>query len=105
MASNNRVEALKAMLAQDPANAFARYGLAMEFMNTGQYQDAIEHFQALLSVNPTYAAAYYHGGRALEKLGEISAAKQMYRDGIDVTMRSGDAHTRAELQAALDLLP
>jgi hypothetical protein len=28
----------------------------------------------------------------------------MYERGIEVTTRNGDAHTRSELQAALDLL-
>jgi hypothetical protein len=29
----------------------------------------------------------------------------MYEKGIAVTTRTGDAHTRSELQAALDMLP
>jgi tetratricopeptide (TPR) repeat protein len=105
MASSNRVEALKAMLSEDPGNAFARYGLAMEYMNAGQLEEAIGEFRALLQVNPGYPAAYYHGGRALEKLGELEQAREMYQKGIELTTRTGDSHTRAELQAALDLLP
>jgi Flp pilus assembly protein TadD len=101
----NRTEALKAMVAQNPADAFARYGLAMELANTGQLESAISEFHALLEHNPNYAAAYFHGGRVLEKLGDIEQARRLYEKGIEVTGRTGDQHTRSELQAALDMLP
>ncbi len=100
----NRTETLKSMLAQDPRNTFARYGLAMEYANSGELDDAMEQFRALLEVNPDYAAGYYHAGRTLERLGKLEEAREMYKAGIDVTTRTGDNHTRSELQAALDLL-
>ena len=93
------------MLAQDPANAFARYGLAMELVNSGELKSAIVEFRALIEHNPNYAAAYFHGGQALEKLGRLEEARAIYEHGIEVTARTGDQHTRGELQAALDLLP
>lgn len=92
------------MLAQDPNNTFARYGLAMEFLNTGRAEEAVQSFEKLLEVNPDYAAAYFHGGRALETLGRLDEARSLYQRGIEVTTRTGDGHTRSELQAALDIL-
>jgi tetratricopeptide (TPR) repeat protein len=103
--STNRTEVLKTMLAQDPANAFARYGLAMELVKTGELQSAVSEFRALLEHNPDYAAAYFHGGQVLEKLGDVEQARAFYEKGIEVTGRTGDAHTRSELEAALDMLP
>lgn len=101
----DRTEVLKQMLAQDPTNAFARYGLAMELMKSGELAGAVAEFRALLQHNPDYAAAYFHGGQALEKLGDIEQARDLYEKGIQVTGRTGDGHTRGELQAALDMLP
>lgn len=101
----DRTEVLKQMLAQDPANAFARYGLAMELVKSGELGGAVAEFRSLLAHNPDYAAAYFHGGQALEKLGEIEEARDFYEKGIEVTRRTGDGHTRSELQAALDMLP
>ena len=100
----NRVETLKDMLKQDPTNAFARYGLAMEYANADDFKDAMEHFRALLDSNPEYSAGYYHAGRTLERMGKVDEARKMYENGIVVTLKNGDAHTRSELQAALDLL-
>jgi tetratricopeptide (TPR) repeat protein len=102
---SNRMETLKSMLAQNPRDTFARYGLAMEYQNRGELQTAVTEFRLLLEQNPDYAAAYFHGGQALEKLGRLEEARAFYQRGIDVTSRTGDRHTQSELQAALDMLP
>jgi len=65
----------------------------------------VEQFRELLAANPNYAAAYFHAGQTLEKLGRVEEARAMYERGIEATTRTGDGHTRSELQAALDLLP
>jgi tetratricopeptide (TPR) repeat protein len=102
---SQRVEALKAMLAEDPKNSFARYGLAMEHVKTGELEAAVDEFRALLDSDPNYAAAYFHSGQAFERMGRVEDARAMYELGIEITTRSGDAHARSELQGALDLLP
>jgi Tfp pilus assembly protein PilF len=101
----DKIAALTEILTQDPTNAFARYGLAMEYAKSQEFTAAVTEFRGLLSQDADYAAAYYHGGQALEKLGELEQARDFYEKGIQATTRKGDAHTRAELQAALDLLP
>ena len=103
--ATNRVEILKQMVKQDPNNAFARYGLAMEFANNGQLEEAVAEFRTVLKSDESYAAAYYHGGQALEKLGQVEEARALYERGVEATTRKGDLHTRAEIEAALNLLP
>jgi tetratricopeptide (TPR) repeat protein len=103
--ATNRLEILVQMVAQDPNNSFARYGLAMEYANTGQYEQAIAEYRALLAKDENYSAAYYHGGQALEKLGRVEDAKEIYEKGLAATRRKGDSHTYAEIEAALSLLP
>jgi tetratricopeptide (TPR) repeat protein len=100
----NRIDTLKGMLEQDPNSSFARYGLAMEYANSDQFDNAMEQFRKLIESNPDYSAGYYHAGRTLERMGKTDEARKMYESGIEVTTRNGDAHTRSELQAALDLL-
>jgi tetratricopeptide (TPR) repeat protein len=99
-----RLEMLKDMVANSPTDAFLRYGLATEYANTGDLEQAVLEYKELLAANPNYAAGYYHGGRTLEKLGRLDEAREVYEKGIEVTTRTGDAHTRSELQAALDIL-
>ena len=98
---NPRLDILRQLLAQDPANTFVRYGLAMEHVKSGDLAGAVQEFEALLTADPNYSAAYYHGGQALEKMGELDQARKMYRRGIAVTR---DPHALSEIQAALDIL-
>jgi tetratricopeptide (TPR) repeat protein len=100
---SNRLEILQSMAA-DRTNAFANYGLAMEYVNTGALESAIGQFAVLLEHHPNYGAGYFHSGQTLEKLGRLDEARAMYSRGIAVTAASGDHHTRSELQASLDAL-
>jgi Flp pilus assembly protein TadD len=102
--ADTRLEVLKNLVAQNPGDTFVRYGLAMACSSAGDYAQAIENFQKLLEANPKYVAAYYHGGQALEKLGQLDQAREFYRRGIQVSTEIGDQHTRSELEAVLDLL-
>ncbi len=98
---NPRLETLRQLLAENPANTFARYGLAMEHVRTGDLDGAVEEFEAVLATDPNYSAAYYHGGQTLEKQGKLDQARDLYRRGISATR---DPHALSELQAALDIL-
>jgi tetratricopeptide (TPR) repeat protein len=96
-----RIQILEQMVSQNPANAFARYGLAMEYVKSGDLTRGAAEFDSLLAADPAYSAAYFHGGQTLEKLGRLDEARDYYRRGIDATR---DPHARSELQAALDIL-
>jgi tetratricopeptide (TPR) repeat protein len=103
--ATNRLALLQQMLRQEPNNTFARYGLAMEYANSGALEQAVAEFETLIRQDGDYAAAYFHAGQALEKLGRVDQARSIYEKGVEVTTRKGDVHTRAEIQAALDVLP
>jgi len=100
----NRGEALRAMLEQNPGDSFARYGLAMEYVRTGDLKTAAAEFRLLLERDPGYVPGYYHAGQTLERLGRPDDARAIYERGIEVAVRAGDDHARSELQAALDIL-
>jgi len=102
--ASTRLEILKSMVEQNPSDGFTRYGLAMEYRNAGDLASSIAEFRALIAAQPDYPAAYFHGGQTLEQLGQPDEAREMYRQGIEASTRKGDAHTRDEIQAALDLL-
>lgn len=102
--SQSRLDALQAMLAQDPGNSFVRYGLAQAMASAGQFREAVAQYRELLTHDPLYVAAYYHGGQALERTGDVDGARSMYEEGLEACTRKGDLHTRSEIQAALDIL-
>jgi len=102
--STTRLEKLIEMVAQNPGQSFLRYGLAMEYKNAGDLESAMSSFSELLTADPEYSAAYFHGGQTLEKLGRLDEARELYGKGLEVTERKGDLHTRDEIRGALDLL-
>ena len=100
----SRLDTIQSLLDQDPSNSRLRYMLAMETLNTGDLAAAAAVFQAIVAADPDYSAAYFHGGQTFEKLGLVDDARQIYQQGLEATLRNGDAHTRSEIQGALDML-
>jgi len=100
----DRLETLKELVRQNPSDTFARYGLAMEYARAGEYALSAAEYKTLVDAHPEYAAAYYQGGQALERLGQLDEARDFYRRGIAVTTSLGDLHARDQLQNALDVL-
>ena len=103
-AQKSRREALEQFVADKPADAFARYGLALECVKLGDDSAANEHFQKLLEMNPGYVAGYFQYGQLLSRMGRLDEARKMLSDGIVVAQRARDMHARDEMQAALTLL-
>jgi tetratricopeptide (TPR) repeat protein len=99
-----RRETLEDFVARKPADAFARYGLALECVKLGDRSAAADHFDKLLATNPDYIAGYYQFGQLLGQLGRLDEARKLLSDGIVVAQKAGDVHARDEMQAALTLL-
>lgn len=100
----SRRETLEQFVAQKPADAFARYGLALECVKLGDDSAALGHFQKILETSPEYVAAYFQYGQLLSRLGQLDQARRILSDGIVVAQKTGDLHARDEMQAALTLL-
>ena len=103
--AKSRMEMLEEFVREQPADAFAHYGLALEYAKAGRADDALALFQKLLGFNPDYTAAYYQTGALLGKLGRVDEARAMFQHGIEVAGRNGDFHTKSELEQALHELP
>ncbi|HKW18640.1 MAG TPA: tetratricopeptide repeat protein [Terriglobales bacterium] len=97
----DRIAMLNEILTQDPKNAFARYGLAMEYSNSGQVDLALEQFDKLLAANPDYAAGYFMAAQTLMKSDRKDEARTMLENGIIAAQRKGDSHAASEMQGML----
>ena len=98
----DKIETLKEILSQDPKNAFARYGLAMEYVGRDETETALAEFDRLLEDNPEYVAGYFMSAQALARAGRAADAKQRLVDGIARGRRAGNQHAVSEMQAMLD---
>ena len=99
-----RIAILRDVLAQDPKDAFARYGLAMEYVNRGEVSTALAEFAALIEGNPDYAPGYQMAAQTLIKAGRDDEARRMLQDGIACAIRVRNQHARSEMEAMLDEL-
>lgn len=88
-------------IQQKPDDPFPRYALAQEYKNAGRLEEARAAFEHLLTAMPDYTATYLHAGNVLVALGRAAEAAEVYRRGIAVCARRGDAHARGELEGAL----
>lgn len=100
----DRLTALKQFLEQNPNDAFARYGLAMEYARTGEVDAAMSEFKVLLQANPDYTAGYFQAAQALARVERLEEARQMLRQGIASAERTGNAHAKSEMSAMLEEL-
>jgi tetratricopeptide (TPR) repeat protein len=98
----DRIAMLTEILATNPSDSFARYGLAMEYSNTGKIDEAMQEFKTLLEKNPDYVPGYFMAAQTLEKTGRIDEAKRMLVDGITSARRTGNAHAQSEMTAMLE---
>jgi len=96
-----RRQLLEEIVAATPADAFARYALALELMNSGEAPAAGAQFQQLLESNPGYVPAYLMYGQLLQRESRVEDAKRVLREGVSRAAQKGDTHARSEMETLL----
>ncbi len=95
---------LSEILAQNPRDAFARYGLAMEYASQEKIEAALEQFHTLLTDHPDYTPGYFMAAQTLSRVGRNAEARTHLEQGIASAARTGNQHAMGEMQAMLDEL-
>jgi tetratricopeptide (TPR) repeat protein len=104
MTDPSRLQMLTQFLEQNPGDAFARYGLAMEYSNSGQTERALAEFAKLLELHPDYTNGYFMAAQALERSGRTGDAKKMLENGVEAAKRTGNKHALSEMSGMLEEL-
>jgi tetratricopeptide (TPR) repeat protein len=100
----DRIAILTEILAANPEDTFARYGLAMEYAKTGQIEQALAEFKTLIEKNPDYTPAYFMAAQTLANADRTDEAKRMLVDGVSSARRTGNTHAQSEMTAMLEEL-
>ena len=95
----DKVAMLNEILAQNPTDAFARYGLAMEYASRGETDVSLAEFAKLLEEHPDYTAGYFMAAQTMAKADRPDEAKIRLTQGIACARRTGNAHALSEMQA------
>src|ERR1700704_303601 len=97
----DRIAALNEILTENPKDAFARYGLAMEYSKQGDFDRALAEFSILLQGNPDYTASYFMAAQTLTRAGRTDEEKKMLQEGTAPARRTGNLHAQSEMEAML----
>ncbi|WP_447984403.1 tetratricopeptide repeat protein [Nitrospira sp. Nam74] len=103
--ANPRIEPLKKVLAIDPNDEVAWFGLGKAYMEDGNFADAATALESCIRAKPTYSAAYYALAQSLQKLSRIDRCREIVDQGIEVSTKNGDAMVTKNLELLKQSLP
>jgi hypothetical protein len=101
----DRIASLNEILSHNPADAFARYGLAIAYAAEGREAEALAEFDRIVEREPDYVPAYQMSAQHLLKAGRTGDARARLEAGLAAAARTRNAHAASEMQAMLDDLP
>jgi hypothetical protein len=96
-----RLEQLRQFVADDPADPFNTYALALECLKTN-VGEAATLLLGLLQTHPDYLPTYYQAATLLAATGKPAEALQIAERGITLAQAKSDLKARRELQALVD---
>lgn len=97
----DRVGAFQEILVQHPDEAFARYGLAMEYRQRGENEAALAQFEELEKRHPDYTAAYQMAAQVLIALDRLDDARAKLQKGTESARRTRNQHALSEMESML----
>jgi thioredoxin-like negative regulator of GroEL len=96
---------LEQSLAEDPADLFLRYGLAMQCLREGDVEEGRQRLADLIADRPfDQVAAYQQLGQSYAETGETEAARGIFLAGIERARAIGDSHAAVEMEQAIAML-
>jgi predicted Zn-dependent protease len=101
---NKRLAFLEQHVASGSADAFAYYGLAMEYRKLDRLEDALATFGKLRQQHPDYLPMYLMAGQTSIDAGRGEEARSWLTSGIELAKAQRDTKTLGELETALSTL-
>lgn len=83
----SRIEALLALVAQDPSDGTSHYMLGYEYFKAQKYPEAMRTLRRYLQLSDDEGAAYRLLAQSLEQLEDVEGARTEYQDGLAAATR------------------
>ena len=96
-----RAGMFRQVLELDPDDALGNFSLGELLVEEGRYEEAVVHLERALATDPRYSAALLALGRAHEGANDLTAARKIYRRGIEIAAAKGDLATANKMQERL----
>ncbi|MCS6896354.1 MAG: tetratricopeptide repeat protein [Nitrospira sp.] len=102
---NPRIEPLKKVLAIDPHDEVAWFGLGKAYLDDGNFEEAAAALRQCVTVKPSYSAAYFALAQSLHALNRLDECRAVIATGIEISAKNGDLMVTRNLEALKNALP
>lgn len=99
--NSDRLKHLQKFTEDDPGDPFNWYALALEYLHS-EPNEAMKLFNKLLRDFEDYLPTYYIAATQCANQGNIEAAAEIFRKGIQVAERQKETRTASELRSGLE---
>ncbi len=96
-----KIERYKQIIEMDPADVLGYFSLGSVYLEAGRKREAMDTFEKAVSVNPNHTASYDGLGQALEALGDLEKAAEVYKRGIKTGEAQGDMMPQKRMESRL----
>ena len=100
----DKIDTFRGMVARQPDNPLARFGLANELLKVGAWADAVEQLEAYLARYDDEGNGWGRLAEARSALGDADGAREALTKGIAASYRFGHVGMAQELEAQRDEL-
>lgn len=100
----DRVDLFKQVLAMDPEDVVANFGLGKILLDLERYEEAVPCFQKAIEGKKHYSMAYNHMGTCLAALGRTEEAVRAFQEGIRAATEKGDFIPKRDMSRKLEQL-
>ena len=101
---SDRLNSLLKLLKENPDDSFLSYGIALEYISKGNYEEGKKYLSSLIKKDPDYVPAYMQLAQVYENLNMIDKAKNIYKNGIEIARNNNDSQAAAEMEDFLNEL-
>lgn len=95
---------LEKLIKEFPDDPEVLYGLAMDSLSDGLWDQGIQEFKQIVLNCPSFIPAYLQLGQVYVRLGQEYEALEIYRQGIKIASRLGDEKSADEMRRFSDQL-
>lgn len=100
--TTDRVSALERMLERAPDDTRLRFGLALEYLNSGRAADGVRELRTYLDASDDEGNAWGRLAAALHEMGRDEEARDAYRRGIEAAYKHGHPTMAEEFESELE---
>jgi cytochrome c-type biogenesis protein CcmH/NrfG len=99
--TQSRIEVFQELLKTQPDDVMIWYGLASEYTKLSDWIAATEALEKVITLNPSYTAAYQMLGSALMNQGKLVEARDIWQKGIEVANKTGAWKAKQHMEGLL----